>query len=188
MISIYPRNKSNTMKGWLCFLRTQKRTPFTFLDEKCPLFFDRMLHLMYDQVLSRIIRTKFVAVLLQEMLLNAQKPSKIKGLIIDRLHCREPYNQFSKTLCIPSNPYFIRFSRFTLYHISSLFYIKFKNFGTKLVQDWHKRIRNQIGLIILSIILHFTLISLLYHAYWKGVLVFLCHSFLETKQRKSWQL
>lgn len=135
-----------------------------------------------------IILHEFVVVIVVVANTDTLRSPKNQHLVVDWFHCREPYNQFSKTLCIPSNPYFIRFSRFTLYHISSLFYIKFKNFGTKLVQDWHKRIRNQIGLIILSIILHFTLISLLYHAYWKGVLVFLCHSFLETKQRKSWQL
>ncbi len=120
-------------------MRTQKRTPFTFLDEKCPLFFNRMLHLTYDQVLSRIIRTKFVAVLLQEMLLNPHKPSKIKGLVIDRLHCREPYSQFFETLYMPLNPYFIRFSHFVLFHISSPLCTEFEVFGTKLVQDWYKK-------------------------------------------------
>lgn len=59
--------------------------------------------------------------------------------LVQGFHGGEPYNQFSETLCIPSNPYFIRFSLFTLYHISSLFYIEFGDFGTKLAQDWYKK-------------------------------------------------
>lgn len=72
------------------------------------------------------------------MILNSQKSSKIKGLFVDWFHCREPYNQFFETLYMPSNPYFIRFSNFTLYHISSLFCTESEDFGTKLVQNWYK--------------------------------------------------
>lgn len=81
---------------------------------------------------------EFVVVIVVVANTDTLKSPKNQHLVVDGFHCREPYNQFFETLYMPSNPYFIRFSNFTLYHISSLFCTESEDFGTKLVQNWYK--------------------------------------------------